>query len=191
MARITMVTPDPLHRSLAAPGLLLTPLAKDHREGLRAACAVDDAIWEIYPTRWIEADFDANFDALLGNPTRQPYAVLADGRIVGMTSWIDAQPAHRKVEIGGTFLTPAVRGIGVNGAMKSLMIGHAFASGYHRIEFRIDIRNARSLAAVRKLGAEQEGLLRRERVTWTGHVRDTAIFGLFPENWTGRAVQPA
>jgi len=64
------------------------------------------------------------------------------------------------------------------------MIGHAFACGFRRIEFRIDDRNARSKAATARLGAHFEGLLRAERITWTGHVRDTALFSILKKEWT-------
>ncbi len=70
--------------------------------------------------------------------------------------------------------------------MKTLMIEHAFDCGFRRIEFRVDARNARSQAAVLKLGARHEGLLRAERIIWTGHVRDTALFGLLRADWEGQ-----
>jgi RimJ/RimL family protein N-acetyltransferase len=65
------------------------------------------------------------------------------------------------------------------------MLAHAFASGIRRIEFRIDERNARSQAAVRKIGATKEGVLRAERITWTGHVRDTGLFSILGDEWQG------
>lgn len=66
---------------------------------------------------------------------------------------------------------------------KRLMIDHAFACGFRWIEFRIDQRNARSQAAVLKLGAQREGLLREDRVSWTGHLRSTCVFGLLLPDW--------
>jgi RimJ/RimL family protein N-acetyltransferase len=78
-----------------------------------------------------------------------------------------------------------VRGTGFNGRMKKLMVEHAFDCGFRRIEFRIDERNLRSQAAVAKLGAKREGLLRQDRVTWTGHLRSTCVFGLLREDWIG------
>ena len=62
---------------------------------------------------------------------------------------------------------------------------HAFASGFTRIEFRVDGRNLRSRAAVLKLGATHEGILRKNRITWTGHVRDTYVFSLLRHEWSG------
>ena len=63
------------------------------------------------------------------------------------------------------------------------MIDHAFACGLERVVFNIDVINTRSRAAVRKLGAVEEGVQRRERKTWTGRVRDTVIYGLLHEDW--------
>ena len=101
-----------------------------------------------------------------------------------MTNFINPD-AFGVVEIGGTYISPSVRGTGFNRGMKKLLVEHAFANGFTRIEFRVDTRNTRSMAAVAKLGAAREGTLRRNRVTWTGYVRDTAIFGLLRDEWAG------
>jgi RimJ/RimL family protein N-acetyltransferase len=76
-----------------------------------------------------------------------------------------------------------VRGSGLNRRVKRLLLDRAFAYGIRRVEFRVDDRNQRSKAAVRKLGANQDGLIRAERITWTGHVRDTALFSILAEEW--------
>ena len=104
--------------------------------------------------------------------------------VVGMTRFINPDE-HGVVEIGGTYIAPSVRGTGFNGVMKKLLLDHAFACGYRKVEFRVDTRNTRSMAAVLKLGATQEGVLRKNRVTWTGYERDTAVFGLLREEWQG------
>ena len=64
-----------------------------------------------------------------------------------------------------------------------LMLEHAFDSGAVRVQFRVDTRNLRSQAAVAKLGAVREGVLRRDRLTWTGYVRDTVFFSILDEEW--------
>jgi RimJ/RimL family protein N-acetyltransferase len=64
-----------------------------------------------------------------------------------------------------------------------MMLKRAFASGTRRVEFRVDRRNARSQAAMKKLGAVREGILRADRITWTGHVRDTVLFAILKEEW--------
>jgi RimJ/RimL family protein N-acetyltransferase len=164
--------------------LLLTPLEEAHRDALRAVCAEDPAIWRIYASNFGPPDFDGNFTALLANPGRLAFAVMLDGAVVGMSAYLRIDLPGDTLEIGNTYLAPAARGTGLNRRMKKLMIGHAFACGFRRIEFRVDVRNERSQAAVLKLGAHREGLLRSERVTWTGHVRDTALFGLLESDWT-------
>ena len=63
------------------------------------------------------------------------------------------------------------------------MLGHAFDSGIRRLQLCVDAINARSRAAVLKLGAVQEGILRRDRVTWTGRIRDTVFFSILADEW--------
>jgi RimJ/RimL family protein N-acetyltransferase len=123
--------------------------------------------------------FDPAFDAMLAGP-RRAYAVFQGPLLVGCTSWYDHDAVNRVVAIGGTFLHPDVRGSGFNMALKRLMIGHARACGIVRIVFDVDVRNTRSQAAVMKLGARLDGILRQNKITWTGHVRDTCVFSLLP-----------
>ncbi|MBT2188136.1 GNAT family N-acetyltransferase [Sphingobium nicotianae] len=168
---------------LQSARIALHPLRPEHRESLRAACAADNEIWQIYPVSYAPDRFDASFDALLANPGRLVFAVFAEDALVGMTAYLRIEENAQTLEIGNSYLAPRYRATGLNGAMKRLMIDHAFACGIRRIEFRVDARNTRSQAAVRKIGAVQEGLLRAERITWNGHVRDTCLFGLLSADW--------
>lgn len=161
------------------------PLEEAHREPLRAACAQDRAIWAIYMASFLGDDFDASFDSYFGNPARLMFALFAGGVLTGMSGYLNVEPAHRQLEIGSTYIAPPARGTGLNRRFKALLIGHAIACGFDRIEFRIDARNGRSLRAVEKLGAVREGLMRRHRITWTGHRRDTALYALLAEDWRG------
>ncbi len=163
--------------------LHLEPLGETHRDRLRAACAEDPAIWDIYPVSYGPDRFEASFDALLANRSRLPFAVFDGAVLAGMSAYLNPDPARRIVEIGSTYLRPAARGTGLNDRLKRLMIGHAFACGVHRIEFRVDERNARSKAAVAKIGGVYEGTMRQERVTWNGHLRDTALFSILQGEW--------
>ena len=63
------------------------------------------------------------------------------------------------------------------------MLARAFDCGIRRVEFRVDRRNGRSQAAMKKLGAVREGVLRADRITWTGHVRDTVLFAILKDEW--------
>jgi RimJ/RimL family protein N-acetyltransferase len=160
-------------------------LDEHHRTDLKTACAEDRAIWPIYSVSYDPDHFDAQFDELRARAAAYAFAVLLDGKLVGMTAFLGHAPARQTVEIGNTYYVPAMRGTGLNRRVKQLLLDRAFACGIRRVEFRVDDRNARSKAAVRKLGAHQDGLIRAERTTWTGHVRDTALFSILAEVWSG------
>ena len=147
-----------LYSLLEEGDLRLEPIAERHREGLRAATAPEREVWAIYPTNWAGEAFDPSFNTLLAaGPQRRGYAIFAGERLVGMTAWIERGDPAWAVEIGNSFIAPDLRGTGFNTRLKHLMIGHAFACGLKRVEFRVDERNQRSQAAVRKLGAVKEG----------------------------------
>lgn len=179
--------PPPVDRAgLLAPisesNLLLEQFEERHREGLRAACAADGDIWQLYPTDR-GGHFDACFNAVLRNDQRNPFVMTLAGRVIGMSGYLNLAIDRQTAEIGNSYIVPDLRGSGVNGRIKALLLARAFGSGIRRIEFRIDERNARSQAAVLKLGATKEVVLRAERVTWTGHVRDTGLFSLLADEW--------
>lgn len=166
-----------LRAVLADGDLRLEPLAETHREGLRAACAADTEIWAIYSSSMIGDAFDPSFEALC---KRDAFAIFDGETLVGCSSYYSYEPENRAVAIGYTYIAPSVRGSGFNLRLKRLMIDHARACGIHRIVFDVDTRNKRSQAAVLKLGAKQEAVLRQNKTTWTGYLRDTAVFSLLP-----------
>ena len=165
----------------------LEPLDERHREDLRAACDADPEIWAaLYPFSWAGEHFDPTWQVFAGNiesGRTLAFAVMVEGRCVGLTCFIAPDEANATVEVGGTYYAPAFRGGAVNPAAKRLMMGHAFAAGARRVVYRVDAINARSRAAVLKLGAVQEGILRQDRMTWTGRIRDTVIFSILAEEW--------
>lgn len=177
---------DGLHIQLADGDLRLDPLVEDHREPLRRACAEDAEIWDIYPYNYLGEAFDQQFARMTdGGIARRCYAIICAGEVVGMTAWIASGEAGWSVEIGNSYIVPRLRGSGFNRRVKQLMLDHAFACGLQRVGFKVDAINTRSRAAVLKLGCTQEGVLRRERRTWTGRVRDTVIFSILTEEWAG------
>jgi N-acetyltransferase len=107
----------------------------------------------------------------------------ADRVMVGTTSFLNIKADRQLVEIGGTILLPDVRSGPVNPESKLLMLEHAFSSRARRVEFLTDLRNVRSQAALTKLGAVREGVLRRERITWTGHIRDSVMYSVTDMDW--------
>ena len=166
----------------------LEPFAPALREAVRAALNVDEAAWSIMVSTAYGDNFDPWWDGFMermaaGRDT--PYAVrrLADGRIVGTSSLHDLFPQHRRVELGSTFYHPDARGGAVNPASKRLLLQHAFDSGVVRVEIITDGINARSQAAIAKLGAVREGVLRRHKITHTGRVRDTVMFSITDQDW--------
>lgn len=163
--------------------LSLAPLAETHREPLRAACAEDDEIWQIYATSFDPDHFDAGFDMLRSRPNWQAFALFLGEEMVGMSAFIGIDPERGALEIGNTYYVPRLRGTGLNRRVKDLMLGRVFGCGFRRVEFRVDARNGRSQAAMAKLGAVREGVIRQDRVTWTGHVRDTVLFSILAGEW--------
>lgn len=163
----------------------LEPLAEQHKDGLRAACEADQEIWDIYPYSMAGEHFDPVWTGLLARRDKgllAPYAVMAGDETVGI-SCIFPDLANRTAEIGGTYYRPDVRGTAVNPESKRLLMAHLFDSGAIRVGYKVDAVNARSRAAVLKLGARQDGILRSERITWTGRVRDTVVFSILAEEW--------
>ncbi|HEY1225132.1 MAG TPA: GNAT family protein [Brevundimonas sp.] len=166
----------------------LEPASEALREEVRAAISVDEAAWSIMVSNAYGDAFDGWYDGRMahmrggGGPC---YAVrrMSDGRIVGTSSLHDLVPEHRRVELGSTFFHPDARGGPVNPASKRLLLQHAFDSGMVRVEIITDGVNTRSQAAIAKLGAVREGVLRRHKTTWTGRVRDTVMFSITDEDW--------
>ena len=165
----------------------LEPFAPELKEEVRAAIDCDPETWDIMPINPMGAGFESYWAVDCGAPTeeRMSYAIRrrSDWRVVGMSSYYTALAGQGGVEIGTTFLHPDVRGGVVNSESKMLMLEHAFDSGAVRVQFRVDTRNLRSQAAVAKLGAVREGVLRRDRLTWTEYVRDTVFFSILDEEW--------
>ena len=171
-----------LAEPMTGDGCRAEPLAEVHRDRLREACAEDPDIWEIYYISYAPEHFDASFDALLKRPW-VPFALFEGDTLVGMSCFINIDDGRQTLEIGSTYYRPAFRGMGYNARAKDMMMRHAFDRGYRRIEFRVDSRNARSQAAMKKLGAVREGMMRADRITYTGHVRDTVLFSILKEEW--------
>ena len=167
--------------ALAHGAVRLEPLAPVHREALRAACAEDALIWDVYSYSMLGDAFDRWWaKAIAGDMF---WAICVDGQVVGCSAILPDAATPGVVEIGGTYLAPGQRGGAVNRAAKWLMLTHAFAGGNHRVEFRVDARNGRSQAALLKLGAVREGILRHHKITHTGHIRDTHIFAISNGDW--------
>lgn len=167
----------------------LEPFAPALKESVRSAVDCDPETWAIMATCPLGDRFEEYWSSACNAPAseRMPYAIrrLADGLVVGVSSFYLSLASQGGVEIGSSFLQPDARGGAVNPEAKLLMLSHAFAAGAVRVQFRVDTRNQCSQAAVAKLGAVREGVLRRDRLTWNSYLRDTVFFSILDSEWPG------
>ena len=172
---------------LSGKFLRLQPFAPELKAEVRSAVDCDPDTWAIMPVNPMGDGFDAYWSAACGAPLgqRMAYAIrrCSDDRVIGMSTYYTELLSQRSVSIGISFLHPSVRGGPANPEAKLLMLDHAFGCGAVRVQFKVDTRNQRSQAAMAKLGAVREGILRRDRLTWTGYIRDTVVFSILDHEW--------
>ncbi len=180
---------------LAGSKVRLVPLQPEHAEGYAAAVRSDDGAEEVY--RWLgratpavtpELARDEIVTALAARARgeRFPFAQLdADtGEVLGTTSYYEVQPAVRTLAIGYTWLGRRWWRTGHNTESKLLLLGNAFDElGAARVVWHTDVRNERSRAAILRLGATFEGVLRKHRVLPDGTWRDTAQYAMTDDDW--------
>ena len=167
---------------MSGDGVRAEPIAEAHRAALKAACAEDGEIWAIYSLDFGPDGFDQNFHRM-ATMGWVGFALFEGDGLVGMSNYLNIDEDRGVLEIGGTYYRPTFRGTGINRRIKDMMLARAFDCGFRRIEFRVDARNTRSQAAMVKLGAVREGVMRADRITWTGHVRDTVLFAILRDEW--------
>jgi RimJ/RimL family protein N-acetyltransferase len=175
-------------RALRGQFVALEPIEERHHASLRLA-GDDPLLFRHVISTADASNFDAWVDhvrAGMVKGERIAYVVrqLRDGAVVGSTSYLDIQPENARVEIGATWYVPAAQGGPVNPEAKLLLLGNAFGAGYNCVYLKTDARNARSRAAISKLGAKQDGILRghlwREEA---GYFRDTVYFSILADEW--------
>ena len=164
----------------------LEPLEERHHADL-IRLAEDKAIWTYIPLDLSEG-FAARlpwFVQEMAKGTQMTFAVrrLADGAIVGSTSNLAITPHDAKVEIGASWYVADAQGTSVNPEAKYLLLENAFAAGYNRVEFKTDSKNLRSRAALKKLGATEEGILRGHMWMPQGYFRDSVYFSILAAEW--------
>ncbi len=173
---------------LCGNAIRLEPLRSDLYEAMKKA-ANDTRLWEVTVVRAYGEFFDTWWnDAIKGmhQETRLPFAVIsqADQSVLGSTSYLNIALNEQRLEIGSTFYGHSQWGTRVNPECKLLLMTYAFETlGIRRVEFCVDAINVRSRAAVTKLGAVQEGILRCHRNTWSGRRRDTVMFSIIDTEW--------
>jgi RimJ/RimL family protein N-acetyltransferase len=179
-----MIQPRPT--TLVGEHVRLVPLTVDHAPELFEAGQYAE-VWTWLPSprpRTVE-DTVAQVRQATEDPDRVPFAVIVDGRAIGSTSYMDIDLAVEGLEIGGTWYTPSTWATQVNPESKLLLLSHAFDElGAARVHLKTDALNARSRAAISKLGARYDGTLRHHRLRGDGTVRDSAYFSVLAAEWS-------
>jgi RimJ/RimL family protein N-acetyltransferase len=175
--------------TLSARGVSLVPLAMAHEEGLRAAAA-DGELWNIRVTSVPEPKDTRKYieDALAMREAghRFAFAVIEDssGKVIGSSSYHDIVPAIQRLEIGYTWYAKSHQRSHVNSTCKFLLMTHAFETlGCHVVGWRADNFNFASLAAIERLGAKKDGVLRGHALRRDGTIRDTVMYSLRSGEW--------
>jgi len=166
----------------------LEPYEAHLKEDVRQALNCDTEGWQLFARSGQGEHFESWWESLNAQVAAGQWVAYAirdldREEIVGTSSFLNIKPDRCSAEIGATFLHPRVRSGYVNPEAKKLMLEHAFAQGARRVELLTDVRNVRSQAAITKLGAVREGVLRRDRQIWTGHIRDSVIFSVTDLDW--------
>jgi len=182
-------TPRPV--TLEGRFVRLAPLDLAHVHDLFVA-GRDASIWQYMPvppaktendTRaWVDAAVEAT---RTGREIVFAIVHRGSGRAIGSTRYQDIHAAHRCLEIGWTWIDAAYQRTAINAECKLLLLGHAFESlGAVRVQLKTDTRNMQSQQAIEQLGAHREGVLRKHRVCWDGHIRDTAMYSIVADEWS-------
>lgn len=167
----------------------LEPLSPDHLDPL-CVVGLDEEIWKWHAQRIRSRDEMAAYvrHALQAQARGEvlPFATIdrAGGVVVGSTRYMNIDLPHRRLEIGSTWIARPWQRTAINTEAKLLMLRHAFETvGCHRVELKTDALNEQSRTAIRRLGAVEEGILRKHMVIASGRVRDTVYFSITDDEW--------
>jgi RimJ/RimL family protein N-acetyltransferase len=166
----------------------LEPLSQQHCEGLTEA-ARDGDLWKLWYTaiprpEGMSQEIDRRLD-LQASGAMLPFTVFdADGKIAGMTTYMNVDAANRRVEIGSTWYAKRVQRSGLNTQCKLLLLTYAFEKlDCIAVEFRTHFFNHQSRRAIERLGAKQDGILRNHQIAPNGTLRDTVVFSIIASEW--------
>ena len=172
--------------TLSARGITLVPLALAHEEGMRAAAA-DGELWKLRITSVPEPEQTAQYiQTALDMQDRFAFAVTdtATGTVLGSSSYHDILPAVKRVEIGYTWYAKRCQRTHVNSTAKLLLMTHAFETlGCPVVGWRTDNFNFASQAAIERLGARKDGVIRGHALRRDGTIRDTVMYSLRSGEW--------
>lgn len=185
-----MIRVEPV--TLEFNGIRLEPLAPHHADGLRAA-ACDGQLWKLRVTSVPEPDDVAAYiGRALEMPDRLAFAVVdvSSDAVVGTTSYHDILPQVDRVEIGWTWYAKSRQRSHVNTSCKLLLLSHAFDTlGCGVVGLRTDIFNHASQAAIERLGAQKDGVIRHNALRRDGTVRDTVMYSILRGEWPAIKAQ--
>ncbi|MGX1541339.1 GNAT family N-acetyltransferase [Streptomyces adustus] len=181
----------PLPRTLTGRHVRLEPLSTEHLGELFEASGGDEEVWRWQggPAPQTEAELGGKLATLLDAAEQGasvPFAVVhrADGRAIGWTTYMDIDVADERLEIGWTWYGRAYWRTAVNTESKLLLLTHAFEDlGMGRVQLKTDHLNHRSQAAIARIGARREGVLRRHRRRPDGTWRDSVYFSILADEW--------
>jgi RimJ/RimL family protein N-acetyltransferase len=183
-----MSTPWPAPIELRGTHARLVPLSLEHAANLSAA-ARDGKLWKLWYTSVPEpegmaAEIERRL-ALQQRGSMLPWTVLdSDGAIAGMTTYMNIDATHRRVEIGSTWYAARVQRTPLNTECKLMLLGHAFeALDCIAVEFRTHRLNTQSRRAIERLGAQLDGVLRAHQRASDGTLRDTAVYSITAAEW--------
>jgi RimJ/RimL family protein N-acetyltransferase len=167
----------------------LEPLLESHHAAL-CEVAFDPDLWRvnvysIASAEELAASIRGNL-AAQAQCTTLPFVTVerAGQRVIGATRFMNIDAANRRLEIGGTWIARPWQRSAINTEAKYLMLRHAFEElGCVRVELKTDALNTRSRNAILRIGAKEEGTLRRHMVTWSGRIRDTVYFSILDSEW--------
>src|SRR5256885_430321 len=167
----------------------IEPLAKVHLAGL-AEIGLDEELWRWIPTPVrTEEEMAAYIETALGQQDRGvslPFAIVekATGRAIGSTRYGNIGRTHHRVEIGWTWVACQWQRTAINTESKYLLLRHAFETlGCMRVELKTDSLNAKSRAAILRIGAREEGTFRNHMITSQGRIRHTVYFSIVDTEW--------
>lgn len=181
---------DPKPVVLTGRVVRLEPLGPGHADGLLAA-GHHEELWRVtVQPPLVSAEAVSRYLAHAAEQAARgdevPFAIVScdTGAVIGSTRWMDIVRAHRRVEIGGTWLAPTAQRTLANTEAKYLQLLQLFEGlGAVRVQFKTDLRNTQSQRALEKLGAIREGVLRRHMVVRDGFVRDSVYYGITDLDW--------
>ena len=167
------------------PHATLRPLTLAHHDALCAA-ARDGELWQLWYTSVPSPeDMRTEIERRLSLPTMCPFTVVdGSGRVVGMTTYMNTDATHKRVEIGSTWYAESAQRTPLNTACKQLLLTHAFeALDCIAVEFRTHRLNTQSRRAIERLGAQLDGMLRNHSRAADGSLRDTAVYSITAAEW--------